>query len=106
MPNVLQTDMFYEVGQSLDIRSKVCCMNKRHNADLPMSLIAASTAPLAFCTVAFQCDMLSLVTAAAAAVVYLKYTQADDRAQNAAPLACTPQRQQHCTVPITFLKTM
>ena len=43
--------------------------------------------------VAFQCDILSPVTAAAtaAAVPYLKYVQNDDQSQNAAPLACTPQ---------------
>ncbi len=93
MPNVLQTDMFYEVRQNLDIPSKDCCVTKRHNADLPMSKPdSCFYSTSRFCTVAFQCDILSPVTvAAAAAVAYLKYVQDDDRPQNTAPLACTPQ---------------
>ncbi len=81
MPNVLQTDMFYEVRQKFDIASKDCCVTKNHNADLPMSKPDSCFCSTSrFCTVAFQCDMLSpaAAAAAAAAAAHLKYEQNDD----------------------------
>ena len=64
MPNVLQTDMFYEVGQIFDILSEVCCVTKRHNADLPMSKAdSCFYSNPRFCAVAFcMLDTLSPVS--------------------------------------------